>query len=272
MPYSQLTFATGLNRDANNSKMASNGTAPKVQMPSEADLKSLSEDERLKMAQQASQAASSAMSMVESLKSKAALLTDPKERERVLSEAYDREVDAKGLTKKARILKSGTFQGALGGAGIGVASGMGLGTVLGAVVGTVVSVPTTAVGGLVGAGTGAFHGPWIKFGGEKGKEGENEEKLVQVPQQAIDSGAVQVDDKSGQVKVNDPEALKEAASGRAAEQKSPTGAPSERKKPKKLEIRSNKQAVAGKKEPPTSTEAKTRRKPAKLEVRPKKTQ
>ncbi|ERF70142.1 hypothetical protein EPUS_00329 [Endocarpon pusillum Z07020] len=92
--------------------MASDRGAPKISIPSEADLKQLTEDERLMQAAQVAKAADSAQCMVDSLKSKAALLTDPKERERVLSEMYDQEIEAKGLSKKARILKSGTFQGA----------------------------------------------------------------------------------------------------------------------------------------------------------------
>ena len=245
--------------------MASNNGAPKVSIPSEVDLEQLPKDERLMQAAQVAKAADAAQGIVDSLKSKAALLTDPKERERVLSEAYNHEIEARGLSKKARILKSGTFQGAAGGAGIGVATGLGLGTVVGTVVGTVASVPTTALGGLVGAGTGAIKGPWIKLGGGNEKEGGTEEKVVQVPQEAIDSGATQVNDKTGQVTVKDPEALKgpsSAAAGQAvtvsAEQKRATGDAGERRKPKKLEIRSNKEAAG---------DAGKRRKPKKLEIR-----
>lgn len=159
-------------------------------LPSEAYLKGLSEDERLVQARQAAQAAAATQSMVDSLQSKAALLTNPSERERVLSEAYDREIEAKGFSRKAAILKSGTFQGAAGGAGIGAATGLGLGAVVGTVVGAVASVPTTAVGGLVGAGTGAIHGPWIKLGDKKeknGKESGKEEKEGEVPSENTDS-------------------------------------------------------------------------------------
>ena len=245
--------------------MTSDNGVPEVSIPSEADLKQLPEEERLMQAAQAAEGAASAQGMVDSLKSKAALLTNPKEREKVLSEAFDREVEARGLSKKARVLKSGTFQGAAGGAGIGAATGVGLGTVVGTLVGTVASVPTTALGGLVGAGTGAIHGPWIKLGGGGKKEGDaTEEKTVQVPQEAFDSGAVQLDDKTGQVTVNDPEALDQAV---AAEHK----ISGERRKPKKLEIRSNKQATMGETKSLTDINTKTRRKPPKLEVRSKQT-
>ena len=248
--------------------MSSNKTTAKVAMPSEAELKELPEDERLKQADQASKAAASALSLVDSLKSKAALLTDSKQREKILSEAFDREMEAKGLTKKARILKSGTFQGAAGGAGIGAATGIGLGTVVGTVVGTVASVPTTALGGLVGAGTGAIHGPWIKLGGGGKKDGDvEEEKIVQVPQETIDSGAVQLDNETGKVSVKDSEAFEKAMSvDEPKEAKQDLG----KKKPRKLEIRSNKQGTMKKIEPPTNSDAKPKRKPPKLEVRSKK--
>jgi len=145
--------------------------------------------------------------------------------------------------------------------------------VVGTLVGTVASWRTMALGGMVGAGAGVIHGPRIKLGGggkkESGAEDEEDEKVVQVPQEAIDSEAVQVDDKTGQVTVKDPEALKEAMA--QAEQQGAKVDAGKRRKPPKLEIRSNKQAIGEKSEPPTHTDAKkTRRKPPKLEVRSKK--
>ena len=257
--------------------MASEGGGPKISMPSEEMLKQLPEDERLQQAAQAAKAAASAQGMVESLKSKASMMTDPKQREKMLSEAYNHEIESKGLSKKARVLKSGTFQGATGGAGIGMATGMGLGTVVGTLTGVVASVPTMALGGLVGAGTGVIHGPWIKLGGGKKEEGgtEEEEQIVQVPQEAIDKGAVQVDEKSGQVTVKDHEALEAAASAAAmvsAEKETPVNGPGGRRKPKKLEIRSNKQGSGEKTDSAANSEAKARNKPPKLEPRSKKVQ
>ena len=263
-----------------------------VSLPSEADLKNLPQDERLKQAAQAAQAAASAEGIVNTLKQKAAAITNPKERERILREAYSKEIEAKGLSKKARILQSGGFQGAVGGAGIGAATAAGLGTVVGTLVGTVTTIPTSLVGGLVGTGVGMFHGPWIKLSGG-GKDGDGSmDKFMQIPQQAIDSGAVLVDQLTGSVTVKDPDALKDAAAAaeQAAEvsaaqdnqQDQPQGqqSPAEKKKPRKLEVRSNKDAAAGATSPslPSSTpstpqpqtEDKVRRKPRKLEVRSKK--
>ena len=264
-------------QEAYRNAMGANGEGPKIQMPSEDMLKHLPEDERLQQAAQAAKAAASAQGMVESLKSKAGMLTDPKQREKMLSEAYRNEVEAKGQSKKARILKSGTFQGGAGGAGIGMATGMGLGTVVGTLTGVVASVPTMALGGLVGAGTGVIHGPWIKLGGGKKGEGgtEEEEQMVQLPQEAIDNGAVQIDENSGQVTVNDQEALQAAASAAAmvsAEKETPTKEAGGRRKPKKLEIRSNKHESGRKAGSPANTEAKPRKKPPKLETRSRKAQ
>ena len=254
--------------------MASKSGASKFHIPTEAELKSLSKDERLAQADQATKSASWASKMVETLRSKAALLTDPKERQRVLTEAYQRELEARGLTRKAKILSSGTVQGATGGAGIGAATGAGLGTAVGTLVGTVAAVPTTLVGGLVGAGTGAIHGPWFRLDGgdsAKGKDGGEGAKLQQIPQEAIDSGAVAVNESTGQVTVKDSNALKDAPSIPAeslpAGQKSTNGNASEKRKPKKLEVRSKKSTDS---EPPKDTATKPRRKPPKLETRSKK--
>ena len=252
-----------------------------ISLPTQEQLSSLPKDERLAQAAAAASAAASTQSLVESLRSKAAALTDPKKRERMLSEAYDREIEARGLSKKARILKSGTFQGGVGGAGLGAATGVGLGTVVGTVVGGVVSIPTTAVGGLVGMGTGLVHGPWVKLGGKGGKEGEKndegEGEVVEVPREAVDGGAVDVDEKTGEVRVLNPEKLKRAAGGaEVKEKKTPgqVGKMGERRKPKKLEIRSKQQAANGgttaaKSDAQSTTEGKGKRKPPKLAPRTK---
>ena len=68
------------------------------------------------------------------------------------------------------------------GAGIGGGVAAGLGTTVGAVVGGVVGIPTTGLGLLVGAGTGAVHGPWVKLTGkgdekEKGNDEKEQQKI-----------------------------------------------------------------------------------------------
>jgi hypothetical protein len=210
-------------------------------------LAAMSEDDRLAAAASASQAAASANSLASTLRSKASLLTDPAERSRMMQEAYNKELEAHGNSKRARILTSGAFQGSAGGAGIGTAVGMGLGTITGTLVGTVATIPGVLVGGLVGAGVGVIHGPWIKLGGKsKGKGTEAEKKI---PAEAVENGSVVVDQKTGQVKTVDKEGLERAR--KAAEQaekmqKEGGGGNSnagtgevkkEKKKPRKLEVR-----------------------------------
>ena len=45
---------------------------------------------------------------------------------------------------------------------------------VGSIVGGVTAIPTTGLGLLVGAGTGAVHGPWVKMPGQKEGDGEVE--------------------------------------------------------------------------------------------------
>ncbi|KAI9664640.1 MAG: hypothetical protein M1821_006086 [Bathelium mastoideum] len=106
--------------------------------------------------------------------------TDPEERKRIEQEARELEKTARSQLRVAKRLESGAWQGAGAGIGIGAATGLGLGTVVGAVLGGVIAIPTTTLGGLVGAGTGAIHGPWIKLGGDNltshGEEAVNSSK------------------------------------------------------------------------------------------------
>ena len=94
--------------------------------------------------------------------------SDPAERQKLEEEAKKFEKLARSQAKMARRLESGAWQGAGAGMGIGAASGMGVGTVVGLILGAVTAVPTTLVGGIVGVGTGAIHGPWVKLGAEEG--------------------------------------------------------------------------------------------------------
>ncbi|KAF2234292.1 hypothetical protein EV356DRAFT_532863 [Viridothelium virens] len=104
----------------------------------------------------------------ENARKRASEATDPAERRKLEEEVKKLEKTAKSQVKMAQRLESGVWQGAGAGIGIGAATGMGLGTVVGMVLGAVTAVPTTLLGGLVGTGTGAIHGPWIKLGAEEG--------------------------------------------------------------------------------------------------------
>lgn len=70
-------------------------------------LAAMSEDDRLAAAASASQAAASANSLASTLRSKASLLTDPAERSRMMQEAYNKEIEAHGNSKRARYVTEG---------------------------------------------------------------------------------------------------------------------------------------------------------------------
>jgi hypothetical protein len=109
---------------------------------------------------------------VNTLKEQAKAVRDPAERERLFRAAYEKEVEAHGQSKKARVLASGWGQGAGAGVGVSAAVGMGLGNLLGVLLSGVVAVP----GVLTGAAVGAAHGPWYTFGlGGKKKDGAKKE-------------------------------------------------------------------------------------------------
>lgn len=125
-------------------------------------------------------AAEEAQGAVLEARKRAEAATDPDEKQRELDEAIKQEKKALSELKIVQRLQSGVWQGGASGAGIGAGVGLGLGTVVGSVVGGVVAIPTTGLGILAGAATGAIHGPWVKVG--KGKENVDEdteaEKLV----------------------------------------------------------------------------------------------
>jgi len=99
----------------------------------------------------------------ERMMKEAAATSDPAQKDRLMSEAKRLDKQARGHLKMAQRLGSGAWQGMGAGAGIGAATGLGLGTIVGTLVGGVAAIPTTALGGAIGAGTGAIHGPWVKF-------------------------------------------------------------------------------------------------------------
>jgi hypothetical protein len=215
-----------------------------------------SPESKLQEAAVAAESALESQKTASSLRQIAATIKDPTKREQYLKDAYNKEIEAHGNSKKARVLTSGAFQGGVGGAGIGAATAAGLGTVVGTLVGTVTAIPATAVGGLAGVATGAMHGPWIKLNkiGKEGRVGDGKEKVEDGPELAEDPG-------SDDGMVPNPEVLREAAGklakqngggdkkegGEGKENKENRGDAKkqggEKKKPRKLEVRS-KQAQA----------------------------
>ncbi|KAK5070336.1 hypothetical protein LTS08_007715 [Lithohypha guttulata] len=208
------------------------------------------------------QKAQKAQSVANDLKSKAMAMTNSKERERMITEAFDKEVEAHGHSKMAKRLQSGTWQGLGFGGGIGAATGIGTGAVLGTVLGAVTAVPTTLLGGAIGTGVGAIRGPFIKLGGKEQKfEDADPEKVVDAMQEESNSQSRQQPNGG-----TDKDATGKNNSG--AEQK-------QRKKPKKLEIRSQPKipsecqsnTTGQNVEAGVADESKPKRKPKKLEIR-----
>ena len=207
------------------------------------------------------QKAQKAASAAQGLKQKAMAMTSGKEREKMLRESFDKEMEANGHSKMAKRMQSGGWQGLGFGGGIGAATGLGLGAGLGTLLGAITAVPTAGIGMLVGTGVGAIHGPFVKLGG--GKNG----KVEEVPFEDADTGRV--------VDAMEAEQQKQIRNG----------TPSGRKKPRKIEIRNKKnaehQAEAGEKvqtEPDVNKESSVttgpseeskppRRKPKKIEIR-----
>lgn len=204
---------------------------------------------KLQEAAAAAESALAAQKTASTLRQAAATFKDPAKREQYLKDAYNKEIEAHGNSKKARVLTSGAFQGGVGGAGIGAATAAGLGTVVGTLVGTVTAIPATAVGGLAGVATGAVHGPWIKLGkiGKDGRMGDGKEGVEEGAKLEEDPGA------DGEDMVPNPEVLREAAGrigemngngGAGGEKKEQNKENKEKKKPRKLEVRSKQAAAA----------------------------
>lgn len=114
------------------------------------------------------------------------------ERKKYEDEAAEHERQAQSQLKTSRRLQSGAWQGFGAGAGMGAATGVGLGGVVGTLSGGILAVPLSALGGLVGAGAGAIHGPWIKL--TRGEEGpkiegakEGEPGAIQLASEEVDS-------------------------------------------------------------------------------------
>ncbi|USP79207.1 hypothetical protein yc1106_06481 [Curvularia clavata] len=198
-----------------------------------------SPEDKLNAAAASAEAALSSAKTASALRTAAETIRDPAKREKYLQDAYQKEIEAHGNSKKARMLSSGAFQGSMGGGGIGMAVGAGLGTVVGTLVGTVATIPTTAVGTLVGAGVGGVHGPWIKLGDKKGegkKEGEGQDGKEKAGEGHEQAGT---EDEG----IPDPEALRKVADEVAQQRRDQEagqgggGEVKEKKKPRKLEVR-----------------------------------
>lgn len=128
-----------------------------------------SDEEVRKQSSEAAQKALDAQQKAYELKQAAHGAADPEERQKLLEEALDREIEAESFGKTAKYLRSGTFQGMAMGTGMGIAPGASLGAITGTLVGGVTSLITGGLGGAIGAGVGFLHGPFWNMGEVAGK-------------------------------------------------------------------------------------------------------
>ncbi|KAF2096268.1 hypothetical protein NA57DRAFT_59325 [Rhizodiscina lignyota] len=128
-----------------------------------------SEQERREEASKTAKAALAAQQKAKELTQAAAGAGDSEERQKLLNEAIQKEVEAGSLGKTANYLMSGSFQGLIAGSGIGSSIGIGLGTLTGTIVGGVTALATGGLGAGIGAGWGALRGPIIKLGDVAGE-------------------------------------------------------------------------------------------------------
>jgi hypothetical protein len=164
------------------------------------------------------QATKKATDSAAALREQASKITDAKERKRVLNDAYNKEMEARGLSKVVKRTQSGPWQGLFAGAGIGGAISAAIGTLIGTLVGGALSIPTMGLGALVGTGVGAVHGPFIKIGGvKKSWEQAEPEDVVQVLEQE----------------------QKQNQNTEKGEERNESHHTPERRKPRKLEVRSS---------------------------------
>lgn len=122
------------------------------------------EAERKRETSKAAQKAINAQKEAKRLTQAAAAAGDPDERQKLLNQALEKEVEAETFGKTAKYLQTGPFQGLCAGAGLGGSVGVWLGAVTGTLVGGTTSLITGGLGAGIGLGVGAAHGPWFKVG------------------------------------------------------------------------------------------------------------
>jgi hypothetical protein len=121
---------------------------------------------------ESSKAANSALEAqkkAKKLKDSAAGASDPEERQKLMEQAMDAQIEAESFGKTAKYMRSGTFQGMAVGTGLGVAPGASLGALTGTLVGGVSSTILGGLGAGVGSAAGFMHGPFVNLGEMAGK-------------------------------------------------------------------------------------------------------
>lgn len=127
------------------------------------------DEEVRKESSKAANQAISAQRKAHKLKQAAAGAGDPDERQKLMEQAIDAQIQAESFGKTAKYMRSGAFQGLAVGTGLGVAPGATLGALTGTLVGGVSSTIIGGLGGSLGAAAGALHGPFWNLGEVAGK-------------------------------------------------------------------------------------------------------
>jgi hypothetical protein len=122
-----------------------------------------SDEDRKKESSKAAQQAQEAGKKAHELTQAAAGAGDPEERQKLLNQALEKEIEAESFGKTAKYLQSGSFQGMAAGTGLGVIPGVSLGTITGALVGGLTSTITGGLGAAIGTAVGTAHGPFFKL-------------------------------------------------------------------------------------------------------------
>jgi hypothetical protein len=147
-----------------------NMAASKKSLDASSDNKNVVSDKEVrKESSKAANQAISAQRKAKELKQAAAGAGDPNERQKLMEQAIDAQIQAESFGKTAKYMRSGTFQGLAVGTGLGVAPGATLGALTGTLVGGVTSTITGGLGGGIGAAAGAMHGPIWNIGEVAGK-------------------------------------------------------------------------------------------------------
>jgi hypothetical protein len=130
---------------------------------------SVDEKQVREQSSKAANAALAAQKKAKELKDAAAGAGDPDERQKLMEQALDAQIEAESFGKTAKYMRSGTFQGMAAGMGIGVAPGATLGALTGTLVGGVTSTITGGIGAGVGAAAGWIGGPMVDVSKLAGK-------------------------------------------------------------------------------------------------------
>lgn len=144
-------------------------TTKNTSRTAEDDKSAIPDEEVHQESSKAANQALAAQKKAKELKNAAAGARDPDERQKLMEQAIDAQIEAESFGKTAKYLRSGAFQGLAIGAGIGAAPGASLGALTGTLVGGVASTITGGLGGGIGAAAGALHGPFWNLGEAAGK-------------------------------------------------------------------------------------------------------